>query len=395
MKNFNRINPDVANIPQSKREAILAATQRKKNLANLASGNPDMPMPKTIVDRLTAYLSSGLVRYTDYYGFPELRQRLAQVLQSQWQITTDPNTELIVTCGVQEGLYVVMRAILQPGDEVLIPSPHYGTYFQNTVACGAKPVLVPLDEADGFIPDVDRLVRAVTPQSRAIVFCNPSNPLGVVWPRDTLEALADLARKHNLLVLVDEIYRDYIYTTPPPSIAALPGMKTQTFTFGGFSKSYLMMGLRIGFVAGPAHLMSAVKKLHYCVAMCPSVVGQVAAMAAIDCPAEELKPIVAEFREKLKILYEGVAALPRVSCVPPGGSFYIFPNFKSYSSNSMTLALKLIEEADVSTLPGTEFGELGEGYLRLSVCARRPEVEEGLKRLQSFIHRYARDGKKI
>jgi len=385
MKNF-KINPDIVKIPLSKREAILAAMKGKTNLANLAAGNPDMPMPKTIVDRMTAYISSGYAPYSDYYGFPELRQKLSQMLQSQWQITADPDTDLFITCGVQEGLYVIMRTILQPGDEVLIPSPHYGTYFQNTVACGAKPVLVPLDEADGFVPDMERLAQAVTPQTRALVFCNPSNPLGIVWPQATIEALADFALKHALLVLVDEIYHDYIFTTPPPSIAALPGMKTHTFTFGGFSKSYLMMGLRIGFVVGPVELMSAVKKLHYCVALCPSVIGQIAAMAAFDCTAEELQPIITEFQEKLEMLYKGVAALPGVSCVRPGGSFFIFPNFKNYGSDSMSLALRLIEEAGVITLPGTEFGELGEGYLRLSVCAKREEVEEGLKRLQNFIH---------
>ena len=395
MKNHKRINPDVVNIPLSKREAILAAMKGKTNLVNLAAGNPDMPMPKTIVDRMTTYISSGYARYGDYYGFPELRQKLAQMLQSQWQITADPDAELFITCGVQEGLYVVMRAILQPGDEVLIPSPHYGTYFQNTVACGAKPVLVPLDEADGFVPDMERLTQAITPKTRALVFCNPSNPLGVVWPRATIEALADLALKHDLLVLVDEIYHDYMFTTPPPSIAALPGMKSQTFTFGGFSKSHLMMGLRIGFVVGPRELMSAAKKVHYCVALCPSVIGQIAAMAAFDCTTEEMQAIITEFQEKLDTLYNGVAALPGVSCVKPGGGLFMFPNFKSYSADSMALALKMIEEAGVITLPGTEFGELGQGYLRLSVCAKRADVEEGLKRLQTFINQNALKRKEI
>lgn len=384
MKEQTRINPAIAKIPKSKREAILAAVKRKTNLVNLAAGNPNMPMPETIVERLRDYLSAGYARYTDYYGFPELRNKLAQKLQDQWHITSDPEEELIITSGVQEGLYVVMRALLQPGDEVLIPSPHYGTYFQNTVACGAKPVLVPLDEADGFQPDKDRLARAITPRTRAIVFCNPSNPLGVVWPRATMEDLADLATQNNLVVLVDEIYHDYIFTTLPPSMASLPGMKARTFTFGGFSKSHLMMGLRMGFIDGPAQYMDTVKKLHYCVALCPSVIGQVAALAAFDCSEEETRSIFEEFRQKLDMLYQGVAALPGVTCVQPGGSFYIFPNFKDHTSDSMALALKLIEEAGVITLPGTEFGDLGQGYLRLSVCERREHVEEGLKRLQSF-----------
>jgi aminotransferase len=395
MIKLSRINPNVNNIPLSKREAILAATEGKTNLPNLACGNPDMPMPKPIIDRVSSYLSSGYARYTDYYGFPELREQLADVLGCKWQITADPDKELIITSGVQEGLYVVMRTLLQPGDEVLIPSPHYGTFFQNTLACGAKPVLVPLAESEGFIPDLERMDRAITPQTRAIVFCNPNNPLGVVWPRDTIAALAELASKHDLMVLSDEIYRDYIFTNPPPSIAALPGMKSRTFTFGGFSKSYLMMGLRIGFVVGPEQMMSAVKKLHYCVVMCPSVIGQVAAMGALSCSDEELKPVVAEFMEKLKMLYHGVEAIPGVSCVPPGGSFYVFPNFKNFGLDSMSLALKLIKEAGVITLPGTEFGELGDGYLRLSVCVKREEIVEGLKRLQAFFKHDTRMEKEV
>jgi len=395
MKNYERINPDVTAIPQTKRDAINAAMQRKKNLPNLAAGNPVMPMPRTIVDRIAAYVAPGYARYTDYYGVPELRERLAQVLESQWGLGVDCTKELLITSGVQEGLYVVMRTILQPGDEVLVPSPHYGTYFQNTVACGAKPVLVPLDEAAGYVPDIDRLGRAVTPRTRALVFCNPSNPLGVVWPRATIEALAELALKNDLVVLVDEIYHDFVFGSTPPSIASLDGMKIRTFTFGGFSKTYMMMGLRVGFVVGPAQLMPAVKKLHYCVTLCPSVVGQVAAQAALECATDEWRPIVAEFLAKLKALYQGVASLPGVTCVPPGGSFYVFPNFKKYSSDAMALALRLIEEADVITLPGTEFGELGEGHLRLSVCARKEDVEEGLRRLQAFIERYAKSGDRI
>jgi len=391
LKNTDRINPAIAAIPQTKRDAINAAIQRKKNLPNLAAGNPVMPMPKTITDRTMAFLSAGFVRYTDYYGFPELRRRLSEVLQSQWGIAANPESELLITSGIQEGLYVVMRTILQPGDEVLIPSPHYGTYFQNTVACGAVPIVVPLDEAEGFQPDIDRLARAITPRTRAIVFCNPSNPLGVVWPRAAIERIADLARRHDLIVLVDEIYRDFVFEAPPPSIAGLEDMRIRTFTFGGFSKTYMMMGLRIGFVAGPPALMPTVKKLHYCLTLCPSVIAQVAAQAALDCPVDEVRPVITEFLDKLQLLYRGISSLPGVRCVPPGGSFYIFPNFRAYSSDSMALALRLIEDADVITLPGSEFGELGEGFLRLSVCAPKADVEEGLKRLQVFFQRCARN----
>ena len=255
------------------------------------------------------------------------------------------------------------------------------------MACGATPVIVPLEESANFEPDVDRLAATVTPKSRAIVFCNPNNPLGVVWSRGTLERLADFAISRDLVVLVDEIYRDYSFDDAPFSIGSLPGMERRTFTFGGFSKSHLMMGLRIGFVAGPASLMAPVRKLHYCVALCPSIVAQKAALAALTCTKADLAAIHGRFRNKLEHLHRRVKGLPGVSCVAPRGGFYIFPNFRRYAADAMTLAVRLIEEAGVVTLPGTEFGELGRTHLRLSVCAKEKEVAEGISRLEAFIRR--------
>jgi aminotransferase len=379
-----QIQPDIDNIPQTKRSRIIAASQGRGDLANLSSGNPDMAMPPFIVEKLRAELESGYARYTDYYGLPELRERLAQYLKMKWQIAADPERELMISSGVQQGLYVVMRSILHPGDEVLIPSPHYGNFYLNTIGCGGKPVLVPLDEKDGFVPDLQRLEGAVTERTRALVFCNPSNPLGVVWPQEILEGLASLAIRHNLTLMVDEIYRDFTYTDQPFSIGALPGLSERTFTFGGFSKSHLMMGLRIGFVVGPAEAMDAVKKLHYCVALCPSYFGQVAALAAMDCPREELDAIQREFRQRLEVLYQAVKAIPGVSCVQPQGAFYLFPNMNRFGLSSMDLAIKLIEEAGITTLPGTEFGPFGEGFLRLSVCAGREQLDMGMARLTEF-----------
>jgi aminotransferase len=315
---------------------------------------------------------------------PELRQKLSERLVSQCGIVADPEKELLITIGVQEALYVAMRVILQPGDEVLIPSPHYANYYMNAIACGAKPVLVPLEEETGFIPDIQRLEKAVTPRTRALVFCNPNNPLGVVWPREVLEKLAGLAQAHDLLVLVDEIYRDFTYTDQPPSIGSLPGMAERTFTFGGFSKSYMMMGLRVGYVVGPAEPMIHVKNLHYCIALCPPSLGQVAALAALDCPQEVLDALHKEFKERIQLLYQSVTTIPGVTCVKPQGAFYVFPNMKRFGLTSMDLAIQLIEKAGVSTLPGTEFGPYGEGYLRLSVCAKREQLEKGIARLLEF-----------
>ncbi len=383
-----RIHPDVRNIPYGDRKRIIDATRGKTDLANIASGNPDLPMPPFVVERVAAALGSGYVPYTSYYGFPELRAKLAQVLQAERHLQADPETELLVTLGIQEGLYLVMRAILHPGDEVLMPSPHYAEYYLNAVATGSTPVLVPLDERSGWVPDIDRLRKAITPRTRALVFSNPNNPLGVVWPRAVLEELAELAIAHDLVVLVDEIYHDFMYTERPPSIGSLPGMTERTFTFGGFSKSHMMMGMRMGYVLGPAEPMFFVKNLHYCVALCPPYLGQVAALAALDCPREQLDPIYQEYGERLEMLYNGITAIPGITCVRPQGSFYIFPDVSCFGMNAMDLALALIDKAGVVTLPGTEFGPYGEGHFRLAVCAPRPELAKGIARFAEFASKF-------
>jgi aminotransferase len=380
--NHHPINPDVESIPYADRKKILDATRGRSGLADLSSGNPDVPMPRYVRDRLKEEVESGYAPYTHYYGIPELRVRIADYLEQSCSVGIDPDTELLVTQGVQQALYLVLRTILSRGDEVLIPSPHYANYDLDPVASGGRPVLVPLDEDQGFVPDPDRLQRAVTSRTRAILFSNPNNPLGVTWPQPTLEMIAELARRHDLYVLVDEVYRDY-HPEPLVSIAALPGMKERTFVFNGFSKSFFMMGLRTGYVAGPAEIIDHVKQLHYVVALCPSYLGQVAALAAFDCPRDQVEPAYAAFNDALELIYESVSRLPGVSCVAPDCGLYIFPDFSCLGMTSLELSLDLIREAGVITLPGTEFGSAGQGHLRLSVCAGRQQVERGIDRLEN------------
>ena len=378
------VNPAVAAIPYGDRKRIKELCAGREDLIDLMSGNPYQQMPEWIRRRTTELFESGPMRYTHYWGMPELRQRLSEKLRAECDISADPDRELLVTHGVQEALYVLMRTLLRPGEEVLIPSPHYANYLLNTVACGAEPVFVPLRQTNGFVPVVGELEAAVSQKTRLLIFSNPNNPLGVTWPDGTLADLAALARRHDLLVVVDEIYRDFAAPRPPLSIASLPEMRERTFTLQGFSKSYFMMGMRIGYMTGPEEVMLHIKQLHYLVTLCPSRIAQYAALAALDCPGEYLEPMYEEYREKLRILHQGLSSMPGVQCVEPNGSFYAFPDFSCFGLSSMDLATKLIEEAGVITLPGTEFGPAGEGHLRLSVVSDRDRVEEGVERLLCF-----------
>ncbi|MBN1315419.1 MAG: pyridoxal phosphate-dependent aminotransferase [Anaerolineales bacterium] len=379
-----QIHPNVQNIPYGDRKRIMDACQDKKDLVQIASGNPIMEMPPYIVEQLQERFKSGFVPYTNYYGLPELRQKLAVYLKENFAIDADPEEELLITHGVQQGLYIIMRTVLLPGDELIMPSPHYAEYYLNAMACGVKPVLVPLDEKDKFVPDMDRLRDAITPRTKAIVFSNPNNPLGVVWDRQVLEGIAKLAQEHDLLVIVDEIYHDLTFSGEPVSIGSLPGMKERTFTVGGFSKAFMMMGLRIGFVIAPANAMHPIKKLHYCVILTPSFAGEMAALAALDCPKDQLEPMYRDFEERLYMMHFSLVDTPGITCVPPQGGFYMFPNISSFGQSSMDLALTLIDKIGVATLPGTEFGPYGEGYFRLAVCTPREELKEGLDRLRKY-----------
>ncbi len=238
---------------------------------------------------------------------------------------------------------------------------------------------------------MERMERAITSKTRAIVISNPNNPLGVVWDREVLQSIADLAQAHKLMVLVDEIYHDFTFSGKPVSIGSLPGMKEHTFTFGGFSKAFMMMGMRIGYVVGPASALSDIKRLNYCVILGCNYPGQMAAIAALDCPKEQLELMHKDFDDRMEMMYSRVAALPKVTCVRPQGGFYMFPNFKAYGMSSMDLALRLIEEAGVSCLPGTEFGEYGEGYFRFADCAAPENLEKGLDRLEKWTSEFSFD----
>lgn len=378
------LNPDIVRQPPSDRLKIVAAVQRSTDLADLASGNPNFPVPPYILERVRTQLDTGYARYTDYFGSPELRQRISRYLETVCGITADPDQQVLVTHGVQQALYLVMRTILKPGDEVLLPSPHYETYEINARHCGAVPVPVLMREQDRWQPTVEALEAAITPRSAVLVFSNPSNPLGIIWPRSVLEGVARVAIKHNLLLLVDEVYRDFFDPALRLSLASLPGMQERTFTFNGFSKSHMLMGLRMGYVAGPAELMAHVKRLHHSIAICTSALGQAAALASFDCPAEQVSPLYAEIQDLLDLLYERLTSIPGITCVRPKSGFYLFPNFSRVGLSSLELAMRLIEQARVSTLPGTSFGRAGEGYLRLSVAAGRQHVELGSQRLIRF-----------
>lgn len=383
-----RVNPEVAAIPYGERKRIKAVTEARADVIDLMSGNPDMEMPPFIRERIKERVDSGPMRYTAYWGSLELRRKLSEKLSAESGIEADPEEEILITHGVQEALYAVMRTVLRRGDEVLIPSPHYANYLLDAIACGAEPVFVPLREERGFVPRIEDLEQAITSKTRLLVFSNPNNPLGVTWPEETIEAIAALARERDLLVAVDEIYRDFAEPKPPLSIASLPGMKERSFTLQGFSKSFFMMGMRTGYVVGPAELIHHVKQLHYILLLCPSTIGQAAALAALDCPKEQIEPLRREFRNKLRLLYQGVTSIPGLTCIRPNGTFYLFPNIRCFGLSSLELTMKLIEEAGVATLPGTEFGAAGEGYLRLSVISKKEQVEEGIRRLKSFAEQH-------
>jgi aspartate/methionine/tyrosine aminotransferase len=330
-------------------------------------------------------LQQGMTAYTSNYGLPALREAIAAKLFSENNIPADPDTQIIITVGSNEAIFIAMLATLNPGDEVLIPNPSWLHYFYCAELAGAKVVSVPLQEENGFQLDPEDLERLVSRRTKMMVINSPHNPTGVVFSKAVIQAIASFVEKHRLLLLSDEIYEKMIYdgqvhTSP----AALEAIRDQTITVNGFSKSYAMTGWRIGYVAASPALISAMVRVHQYSTICATSFAQAGALAALNGPQDCVYRMFAEFERQRKIVVEGIQAIPGLSLVPPQGAFYAFPNVKKLAADSEKVAKLLLEKANIAVVPGKAFGEYGQGFIRISFACSLPRIEEGMGLLADF-----------
>ncbi len=348
-------------------------------------GQPDFDTPEHIKQAAHQALDNGLTAYTSNYGLPALQQAIAAKLGRENGIQVDAARQIIVTVGSNEAVFAAMLAFLNPGDEVLIPDPSWLHYFYCARLAGASVVSVPLREENGFQLDPDDVKRLITPRTKMLVLNSPHNPTGAVLSRESLLAIAGLVEMHHLLLLSDEIYEKMIYDGlahfSPGSIEAI---KDQTITVNGFSKSYAMTGWRVGYVAASPSLVSAMIRVHQYTVICATSFAQAGALAALTGPQDCVDQMFAEFARRRKVVVESLQQTTGLSLVPPAGAFYAFPSIKTLAASSQATADGLLEKANVAVIPGSAFGDYGEGFIRISFACSLEKVKEGMQSIARF-----------
>lgn len=363
----------------------LASTM--KDVISLGVGEPDYSAPDKVIDACIESLKRKETSYTSNWGLLELREEIAKLFHNRYHVDYDPKDEIMVTVGVSEAIGIIMTTLLNPGDEVLIPDPAYLAYPACVSIAGGKPVLVPTYEKDEFKLTVEELEKKVTPRTKAILIGYPNNPTGTVMDRDSLMKLAAFAEKHDLIVISDEIYCDLTYEGTHTCFASLPGMRERTLTMNGFSKSYVMTGLRIGYVCGPREALEEIYKVHQYEILCASTTSQYGAIAALRYCDDDVKAMYNEYTARREMVYDGLVKMG-LPVFKPKGAFYIFPDISSTGMDDEEFADRLLTEAKVGVVPGTCFGPQGRNHVRISYAASRENLAEALKRMGEFVEKY-------
>jgi aminotransferase len=385
MRNF--ISQRVASVPPSgiRRFFDIAATM--KDVISLGIGEPDFVTPAPMLEEGIASLRRGQTGYTSNSGTIELRQALSAHLNLLYGVDYNPDTEILITVGVSEAMYLAMTAIIDPGDEVIVPQPCFVAYAPEVVFAGGKAVTIPTSVENEFQVTGDEIEAHITPQTKAILIGYPNNPTGAVLSRERMREIARLAEKHDLLVISDEIYDRLVYGVEHTCFASLPGMKDRTILLGGFSKDYAMTGWRIGYVAAPAEVLAATRKVHQYTIMSAPTMGQHAALNALKHGEEHVQTMVTEYDRRRKLIVSGCNALG-LDCFEPRGAFYAFPSVAKTGLTDDEFAEKLLAEEQVAVIPGNAFGVGGGGFVRMAYAQSYEKIEMALERMRRFMQRY-------
>ena len=353
---------------------------------SLGVGEPDFDTPWRVREAGITSLEKGKTFYTSNAGLKELRYEISQYLERKYQLVYHPDHEILVTVGGSEGIDAAMRSILNPGDEVIVAQPCFVSYLPCIVMAGGTPVVVNLKEEDKFKLKKEQLEEKLTDKTKAVFISYPNNPTGAVMTKEDLEPIAEFAEEHDLMVISDEIYSELTYGRKHVSIGSLPGMKDRTLVINGFSKAFAMTGWRLGYVAGPRAIMEQMTKVHqFCIMAAPTT-SQYAAIEALRSCDDEVEEMRTAYNQRRRYLVHAFKEMG-LECFEPEGAFYIFPSIKKFGMSSEEFATRLLNEEKIAIVPGSAFGECGEGYLRVSYAYSIEELKEALGRLKRFISR--------
>lgn len=358
-----------------------------QDVISLGIGEPDFTTPNSILDVGIRSLKSGATHYTSNAGRMGLRQAIADFLNNTYGVAYNPTKEILVTVGVSEALYASLTALLNPGEEVIIATPCFVAYQAEVILAGGTPVEIPTHVKDQFVLRADALEAAITPRTKALLIAYPNNPTGAVASREELLAISKVVKKHDLIVISDELYDQLVYGVQHVCFASLPGMQQRTILLGGFSKNYAMTGWRIGFACAPAALLDGLARIHQYTIMCAPTTAQDAAMEAIKNGAAEVEKMRLEYDRRRRLIVGGLNELG-LPTFEPRGAFYAFPDIRLTGMDSETFAQSLLDEEKVAVVPGTAFGAGGEGFVRCSYATAYEKIEEALRRLKSFMSRH-------
>ena len=386
----NPLSDIIVDIPPSGIRKFFDVVSEMKGAISLGVGEPDFDTPWHVREEGIYSLEKGRTFYTSNAGLKELKQEIGKYLKRRMHIDYDYNTEILVTVGGSEAIDIALRAMLNPGEEVLIPQPSYVSYVPCAVLAGGKPVIIELEEKDQFKLTKEKLLEKITPNTKVLILPFPNNPTGAIMEREDLEEIAKVIEEKDIFVISDELYAELTYKGEHVSIAAIPGMRERTVLINGFSKAYAMTGWRIGYAAAPEIILTQMLKIHQFAIMCAPTTSQYAAVEALKNGDEDIARMKKAYNERRKYLMRAFAELG-MDCFEPYGAFYIFPCIKRFGMSSDEFAHRLLQEEKIAIVPGTAFGDSGEGYLRVSYAYSLEDLQKAISRIRRFVDRL--DGK--
>ena len=377
----------IQNLKPSGIRKFFDITATMDDVISLGIGEPDFITPAPIIEAGIRSLQAGETHYTSNHGLIELRRAVADYLQGNYGVVYNPANEIVITVGVSEALYLSMNAILNPGEEVIVPTPCFVSYQAEVTLAGGVPIEIPTYAEDGFMLRREALEAAITPRTKAILIGYPNNPTGAVATRQAMLEIAEIAAAHDLVIISDELYDKLIYGVEHVCFPALPGMWPRTLLLGGFSKNYAMTGWRIGFAAGPVEMIEGLVRIHQYTIMSAPTPAQAAALVALRNGAPYVEEMRQEYDRRRQLVVNGLNQLG-LPTFEPHGAFYAFPNIQASGMDDEAFAQKLLTEERVAMIPGTAFGPGGEGHVRCSYATSYEKLEEALHRIERFMRRY-------
>ncbi|MBU5355674.1 aminotransferase class I/II-fold pyridoxal phosphate-dependent enzyme [Paenibacillus barcinonensis] len=383
--------PLVKQIPPSGIRKFFDLVGDNKDIITLGVGEPDFVTPWHMREACVYSLERGMTSYTSNAGMPKLREALSQYLETQFDTKYDPKDQIIVTVGGSEAIDLALRALIVPGDEILIPEPSYVAYSPIASIGGGIPVGVETYAKDQFKVTAEALEASITPKSKVVILCYPSNPTGAIMTYEDWLPIAEVIKKHDLIVIADEIYAELTYNQKHVSFASIPDMKDRTILVSGFSKAFAMTGWRIGYMCGHPELIAAMLKIHQYTVMCAPAMGQVAALEALTNGLGEKDRMVESYNQRRRLIVQGFRDIG-LDCHEPQGAFYAFPSIQKTGLSSDLFAERLLTENKVAAVPGNVFGPQGEGFLRCSYATSVSQLNEALERIGNFVYKVQKEG---